>query len=968
MGHTESLIIGGIYQIIGQIGSGGGGIVYLAEHLRLHKKVVLKADRRNLATKSEVLRREVDALKDLSHTYIPQVYDFIVEGDTVYTVMDYIDGDSFDKPLKRGERFSQAKVIEWACQLLDALDYLHSRPPHGILHADIKPANVMLTPQGDVRLIDFNIALALGEKGAVAVGRSFGYASPEHYGLDYAAGNVTQGVNTDVATDLASKSISDIETVLETRPEVSDSGGSTSNKKDIMLDVRSDIYSLGATLYHIMSGKRPAQNAKEVGQISPDEYSPAVIAIIKKAMNPNPDLRYQSAKEMLYDFEHLRDRDLRVIRWRCVRTMISTFLALAFVAGGVTAFVGARRGEELQRIQTEIQRAEAQTQELYVLAAYSSESLRNGNRSEAIDYALRALSEERGAYIAEAQNALTDALNVYDLSDGFKHSKTVELPSAPLYLRISPDGTTATAVYANELAIFDTEKGEILKTLSTEKSALAEAEYINGDILIYAGDGGIRAYDIRKDVEMWRGAPCTALVVSADGTKVAAVYKDESHATIYSTPDGRMLHEVDFEGKHQRVAINDSFANPNDNLFILNRDSSKLAASFADGSLWVYDLSGNGENLEILDSESGFTQFEGGFHNIYLAFSATNATESIFAVVDTVALEQTGGFDSTFPFHVQANESGIVVQTENILVKVHPVTGEQIPLATVFDEIAAFSFTDFHALVTTKTEYIFFDQYANLMVRYEKEHSSDFVQIADNIAIIGSLDTPTIRIMKLETHQECEIFAYDPIYIHEEARVSADGKTVMLFSYDEFLLFDMNGQIIKNVFIPNAEQVYDQQYRRDEDGSYLQVIYNDGTICAYSAQDGSVLYETAGELPDLSLYEEFFTDTLRIESPLHGVPVSYNQETGELVRELEKNAYLTYVTQVDKYIVTEYISAEGERYGLLLNEACETLAKLPYLCDIVEDMLIFDYPTGSLRESRIYSIEELIALAKKEDK
>lgn len=95
-------IIASTYEIMHEIGSGGGGVVFLARHLRLGKLVVLKADKRKLSAKPEALRREVDALKDLSHTYIPQVYDFVEENGTVYTVMDYIDGESLDKPLGRG--------------------------------------------------------------------------------------------------------------------------------------------------------------------------------------------------------------------------------------------------------------------------------------------------------------------------------------------------------------------------------------------------------------------------------------------------------------------------------------------------------------------------------------------------------------------------------------------------------------------------------------------------------------------------------------------------------------------------------------------------------------------------------------------------------------------------------------------------------------------------------------------------
>ena len=187
-------MVAGIYEIQEKIGAGGGGIVYLGRHVRLEKQVVLKADKRTLKTGADTLRREVDMLKGLSHTYIPQVYDFVQENGTVYTVMDYIDGESLDKLLGRKQVPSQSQIIKWACQLLEALSYLHGRPPHGILHGDIKPANIMLRPEGDVCLIDFNIALALGEDGAVKVGFSRGYASPEHYGADYINSNAPAAV------------------------------------------------------------------------------------------------------------------------------------------------------------------------------------------------------------------------------------------------------------------------------------------------------------------------------------------------------------------------------------------------------------------------------------------------------------------------------------------------------------------------------------------------------------------------------------------------------------------------------------------------------------------------------------------------------------------------------------------------------------------------------------------------------
>ncbi|MBR0282457.1 MAG: serine/threonine protein kinase, partial [Oscillibacter sp.] len=358
-------IIAGLYELEEQIGAGGAGIVYLGKHLRLGKTVVLKADKRTLRAKPEVLRREVDALKNLSHTYIPQVYDFIAEGDTVYTVMDYIEGESLDRPLKRGERFPQPQIIEWACELLEALCYLHSRPPYGILHSDIKPANIMVTPQGDIRLIDFNIALALGESGSVRVGFSRGYASPEHYGLDY----TIHPAGTTTSRNLASESLS-----------VSGTG----QGKGVLLDVRSDIYSVGATLYHLLTGVRPPQNAEEVPAITEKGVSPAVSAIIQKAMRPNPDERYQTAAEMLAAFENLRRNDPCVRRRRAAVACTVAALVTLFLAGGALAFAGQRGIAELDSER--------------VLTEQAANALRAGDKVSAVRLSARTQTLERGIF------------------------------------------------------------------------------------------------------------------------------------------------------------------------------------------------------------------------------------------------------------------------------------------------------------------------------------------------------------------------------------------------------------------------------------------------------------------------------------------------------------------------------------------------------------------------------------------
>lgn len=942
-------IIAATYEIMEKIGSGGGGVVYLGRHLRLEKLVVLKADKRTLSAKPEVLRREVDALKDLSHTYIPQVYDFVEQDGVVYTVMDFIEGESLDKPLKRGQRFLQGQVICWACQLLEALCYLHSRPPHGILHGDIKPANIMLTPQGDIRLIDFNIALALGEEGAVRVGFSRGYASPEHYGVDYSAVSATQGVSEDAVTRLDPGAT-----------ELDSSSGSESGNRTVYLDVRSDIYSLGASLYHLLTGRRPEQDAKAVRSItSEDGVSPAVAAIIQKAMAPAPEERYQTAAEMLYDFEHLYENDPRVKRHHRRAVLAASILTVMFLAGGLSTFAGLQQKE---RIQEQGRLAAEQIEQALAAVSDSENAYRRGDKPTAVRRAAEALKTD-SPYNAQAQRALTDALGVYDLSDGYSAYRTLELPSEPLKLVMFPGGNRLAAVYAFQIVIFDMETGEQLAELPIEPSALADVVFLDENRLIFAGEGAVTAWDLSGGRSLWTGRAATGLAVSADGSRVAAVYKAKEQADIYDTAAGTLVKTVSFQGRSQRVATNDVFADPQDNLLALDKTGQYLAVSFSDGSLTVFDLDG-GNDLELLNP-SAYTHFEGGFFDRYFAFSAWDGQESIFAVINVEDMIQTGGFSSRTPFHLQVDETGICISSDNLLVRIDPESGEQTELAYPEKDITLFRNWDGYTITSdTEGTVAIFDASAQLVERLETGESCDYLCISGQYAVIGSRNSPVLRLLRRESYPEAEVLVYDSAYGHDEARVSADGSTAMLFSVDGFRLYDRAGGLLAEEEMPDSGQIYDQQYRRETDGaSYLEVIYYDGLRRAWSAKDGALLWERQGEVPDGSAFEEFLTDHLRIESPLHGTPAAYDRKSGKLVSKLEEDAYLTYVTQVEEGVICEYVSSQGERYGLLMDEACGVLARLPSLCDIADGMLVFDYSSGNLRQSRIYSTRELIALA-----
>jgi serine/threonine protein kinase len=896
-------LIAGTYQLIGKIGAGGGGVVYLAEHNRLNKKVILKADKSTLTAKPDVLRREADALKNLSHTYIPQVYDFVESAGTVYTVMDYIEGESFDKPLGRGERFPQSKIIEWTEQLLDALVYLHGRPPNGILHADIKPANIILTPQNDIRLIDFNIALALGEDGAVAVGRSFGYASPEHYGFDYTSNNTTRkNTNTDsLLTELSDDTSSYTETVMEATSNIEDS---SSSKKTITLDVRSDIYGLGATLYHMVTGKRPAQEAIDVTPINDANYSKGFIDIITKAMNPNPEMRWQSASEMLNALTHFKNYDPRKKRKKIIAACLSVFLSLLLFTGGFAAFVGLKQSE--------------QHKNMLMLAEYSGNALRNGNVTAAINYALSALSEKPGIFTppntSQAQKALTNALGIYDLSDGYKPHLSVELPSGVIKLAISPNESLSAAMSLGMLTIFETATGDIIAKLPTVESALADMVFIGNDKIAYAGINGLTLYDISTRRILWTGEMATSIAVSKDGTTIACVYRDKSYVMVYNIL-GEVIHMPSFGDKRMRLPINDRLADPKNNIFELNEDGSMLAVSFSDGGLTVFE-----DNVIIvLLEQSDYTHFSGGFYGKFLVFSASNSNGSMFVAFDMEELVQTDGFTAPEQVGVTTDENGVYLTFMDRRTRYNPYTME--------------------------------------------ESAPDFGRNPPLYIFEYGIDSPNITVSKLESNADKDIFHYDALYYHIEARISEDRQTVMLFSIDGFRLYDISGELIADVIFD--DNIFDQQYRRRDGQSYLEVTWYDGTVRRYSAVDGAMFSEEQTAPPDKGLYEEFIADYFKIASPLHGTPAAYNIRNGRLIRELEKDSFLTYVTQVGEYVITQYIRmSDGYHYGLLLNGNAETLAYLPYLCDIIGNDLIFNFGTGYLRTIHIHHLGELIEIAK----
>lgn len=292
-------LVDGKYKILNKIGQGGMSVVYLAMNERANKQWAIKEVRKDGVQNFEVVKQgliaETEMLKKLSHPNLPSIID-VIDGDgTFLIVMDYIEGRHLESVAKEYGAQSQEDVIEWAKQLCDVLSYLHSRKPP-IIYRDMKPSNVMLKPDGKVMLIDFGTAREFKENSVAdttCLGTQ-GYAAPEQYG----------------------------------------GHGQT--------DARTDIYCLGATLYHLLTGHNPSEPPYEMYPIRywNPELSSGLEEIILKCTQKNPDDRYQNCGGLLYALEHYNELDIeykrkQTLKWRAFLCSA----ALTVVAGaGATGF------------------------------------------------------------------------------------------------------------------------------------------------------------------------------------------------------------------------------------------------------------------------------------------------------------------------------------------------------------------------------------------------------------------------------------------------------------------------------------------------------------------------------------------------------------------------------------------------------------------------------------------------------
>lgn len=257
------------YLINEKIGVGGMGAVYLAVDKRFDNHVAIKETFYKEDEFADAFEREAKLLNGLQHPNLPHVSDYFSEENGYFLVMQYIEGEDLSDKLKREGAFPVTDVVHWLNDLLNALDFLHTQDPP-VIHRDIKPHNLKLTPRGTIMLLDFGLA-KLNQKDATEVS-VFGYSRT------YSPLEQIQGTGT---------------------------------------DARSDIFALGATAYHLITGKPPINALTRAAAIVGGETDPlplvntnlseipeGLASVIHTAMALNPQNRFVTAKAMKLALEY----------------------------------------------------------------------------------------------------------------------------------------------------------------------------------------------------------------------------------------------------------------------------------------------------------------------------------------------------------------------------------------------------------------------------------------------------------------------------------------------------------------------------------------------------------------------------------------------------------------------------------------------------------------------------------------
>lgn len=256
-------VLQGRYRLLRPLGRGGAGSVWLGEDLRLAGKrwaikEIIRAETGKEQEARRRFRREAGLLSELSDPRLPQVVDFFTEEGRDYLVMELVEGQTLRQVVEAGGPVPETEALRWGLEMARALDYLHRRDPP-VVFRDLKPDNVIVTAEGAVKLVDFGLARPLGPRRDTAAAGSIGYTAPEQW------------------------------------------------EDPARADVRADLYSLGATMYFLLTGRTPSP-VYGSHRLEREDLDPETRGIVLRCMEAEPDRRYRRAEEVIRDLLFLLGR------------------------------------------------------------------------------------------------------------------------------------------------------------------------------------------------------------------------------------------------------------------------------------------------------------------------------------------------------------------------------------------------------------------------------------------------------------------------------------------------------------------------------------------------------------------------------------------------------------------------------------------------------------------------------------
>ena len=564
-------LFNGKYKTLNLIGSGGMSKVYLAETTSLGTKWAIKAVDKKLHTEFDLLA-EPNILKKLNHPSLPRIIDIEEDENNLYIIEDYIDGTSLDRQLKEKKNFDENTVINWAKQLCDVLIYLHNQKPNPIIYRDMKPANIIVDNDNNVKLIDFGIAreFKIDNDSDTTYMGTRGYAAPEQYGTSQS-------------------------------------------------DKRTDIYSLGVTMYHLLTGISPLEPPYELRKLRliDSNFSEGIEYIVNKCIQSDPINRYQSVEELLYDLNNIHTFNSYYIKQKKIEKTKNIIKATMLVTSISSILLGTKvMGDEKNEKYENLISNGHNSLNLYNFneADKYFEEAKNVYKNRADSYLGQAKIlldkneyEECMKYLDEISNTIKDinGSKEYFYLKGTAHYDNDEYENAALNFEKAVELDATNVDYARDLAVSKVKLGEIeygkniIETVMNRKNCEDSVYYINGEIALKQGNlyEAIQSFENVIDITKDDVIKKKAYIALSD------IYKENRDII-----DGSISNQI----KILKNAMID-LKNPND-IFIIealaeayyaNKDNSNSAEQFNRLLELGYERPYIYRNLAIIYQENG---------------------------------------------------------------------------------------------------------------------------------------------------------------------------------------------------------------------------------------------------------------------------------------------------------------------------------------------------------------------------